>query len=179
MNPGSVVLNIYQGSDDNKHVFYPSDLTNYTGKLQMRHPVSNASVLELSSPSDGITITVPTSITSLAIGLGAKTITTQSGLSYSVGKRIRIYSAANAYNYMEGLVYSYTSTSLVLTVDKTSGSGTIDSWKLSSIIDLTFSSAKTVLLEKQDYGFDLKLTAGSTNGYIITGIIKCSLRYTV
>lgn len=71
-----------------------------------------------------------TSTTSLAIGSGSKTFTTQSGLAYSAGARVRATSAANTANYMEGLATSYSGTSLVVNVDTTGGSGTAADWNL-------------------------------------------------
>jgi len=179
MNPGSVVLSLYQGADDTKSLFYPSDVSGYTAKVQLRRYKGSPVVLELSSPSDGITITTPTSTTSLTIGTGAQTITTQSGLSYAIGSVVRIYSTVNAYNYMEGTVTSYAGTSLVLNVTTTSGSGTLASWNLSSIVDMTFANTKTVNLTEDTYYFDLKLSYSSTIVYILEGTINVTWRKTV
>lgn len=68
-----------------------------------------------------------TSTTSLAIGTGAKAFTTQAGLAYTNGARVRASSAANASNWMEG-VATYAGTALTITVDKTGGSGTRADW---------------------------------------------------
>jgi len=73
-----------------------------------------------------------TSTTSLAIGTGSKTFATQAGLAYVVGSRIRAASvAAPAVDYMEGVVTSYSGTSLAVAVDLISGSGTVADWTLS------------------------------------------------
>lgn len=69
-----------------------------------------------------------TSTSSVAIGVGTKTFTTQSGLAYFVGQRLIV--AANATAWMEGVVTSYSSTTLVLSVDATAGSGTFASWAI-------------------------------------------------
>jgi hypothetical protein len=71
-----------------------------------------------------------TSTTSLTIGTGSATFTTQSGLAYSAGARARASSSANTANYMEGLVTSYSGTTLVINVDTTGGSGTLASWNI-------------------------------------------------
>jgi len=71
-----------------------------------------------------------TSTTSLTIGTGSKTFTTQTSRGYTVGQRLRAASTASASNYMEGIVASYSSTTLVLTVDRVGGSGTIASWTI-------------------------------------------------
>ena len=66
----------------------------------------------------------------MLIGTGSKTFTTQSGLAYLAGDRVRVSSTANSANYMEGLVSSYSSTSLVVTVDTIGGSGTLATWNI-------------------------------------------------
>lgn len=70
-----------------------------------------------------------TSTTSLAIGTGSKAFTTQSGLAYTAGARVRASSAADTTNWMEGLA-TYSGTTLTVTVTKTNGSGTHADWNL-------------------------------------------------
>ncbi|WP_244623701.1 hypothetical protein [Bradyrhizobium cosmicum] len=70
-----------------------------------------------------------TSTTSLAIGTGSKVFTTQAGLAYANGARVRASSAANTANWMEGRV-TYSGTTLTMTADKTGGSGTLADWNL-------------------------------------------------
>ncbi len=71
-----------------------------------------------------------TSTTSLATaGSGSKSFTTQSGLAYTVGARIRATAAASG-EYMEGVVTSYSSTTLVATMDLNSGTGTHTDWNI-------------------------------------------------
>lgn len=73
-----------------------------------------------------------TSPTSLSISSsGTKTLTTQAGLAYVVGSRVRLASSADPSNYMEGVVSSYSSTTLAFTADNSAGSGTLSSWSLS------------------------------------------------
>lgn len=71
-----------------------------------------------------------TSTTSLAVGTGSQSFTTQSGLAYTAGARARASSAANTANYMEGLVTSYAGTSLAINVDTVGGSGTHADWNI-------------------------------------------------
>ena len=71
-----------------------------------------------------------TSVTSLTIGTGAKTFTTQAGLGFVAGLRVRANRAADYPTFMEGAISSYSGTSLVLSVDVTSGSGTFTDWDL-------------------------------------------------
>ncbi|WP_029085014.1 pyocin knob domain-containing protein [Bradyrhizobium sp. th.b2] len=73
-----------------------------------------------------------TSTTSLTIGAGAQAFTTQAGLAYQNGARVRASSTANPSNWMEGLA-TYAGTTLTITVDKTSGAGTIASWNFNIV----------------------------------------------
>lgn len=74
-----------------------------------------------------------TSTTSLAIGTGSKSLTTQTGLAYVVGSYVRLVSAADVANYMEGTVSAYTSGTGAMTVSVgvTGGSGTHTDWNVS------------------------------------------------
>jgi hypothetical protein len=71
-----------------------------------------------------------TSSDSVAIGTGAKSFTVASGLSFAKGNRVRITDAADSANYMEGIVSSYSGTTLSVTVDYIGGSGTKSSWNI-------------------------------------------------
>jgi hypothetical protein len=72
-----------------------------------------------------------TSTTSVAIGTGSKSFTTQTGLGYVVGMTLRI--ANNSTNFMTGEVTSYNSGSgaLVMNITSVTGSGTLASWFIS------------------------------------------------
>jgi hypothetical protein len=73
-----------------------------------------------------------TSTTSLTIGEGEKAFTTQPGLAYQVGTRVRAASAsAPTTKLMDGVVTAYSGTSLTVDVDLTEGSGTVSDWKFS------------------------------------------------
>lgn len=71
-----------------------------------------------------------TSVTSLTIGTGSKSFTTQEGLAYTAGARVRTSSEADTSNWMEGLCTSYSGTSLVVNVTLTDGSGTHSDWNI-------------------------------------------------
>lgn len=73
-----------------------------------------------------------TSTTSLTIGTGSKAFTTQAGLAYQNGARVRASSAANTSNWMEGLA-AYSGTTLTITADKTGGSGTHADWNFNVV----------------------------------------------
>uniref|UniRef100_Q02CC9 Uncharacterized protein n=1 Tax=Solibacter usitatus (strain Ellin6076) TaxID=234267 RepID=Q02CC9_SOLUE len=71
-----------------------------------------------------------TSSTSVAIGTGSKSFTTQAGLAYSAGARVRASSTASPTNYMEGMVTAYSGTTLTINSINTGGSGSYSSWNL-------------------------------------------------
>ena len=74
---------------------------------------------------------VKASTTSLAIGTGSKAFTVASGLGYVAGQRVRAVSATGGgANYMEGVIASYSSTTLTVTVDAIGGSGTLADWTI-------------------------------------------------
>lgn len=74
---------------------------------------------------------VATSATSLALGTGTRVFTTQGGLAYTVGTRIRAASTAAPSNYMEGIVASYSGTTLTVTMGRFLGAGTFADWAIS------------------------------------------------
>lgn len=61
---------------------------------------------------------------------GSMTFTTQAGMAWQAGNRIRISSAAAASTkWMEGVISSYSSTTLIITIDKKgSGTGSASDW---------------------------------------------------
>lgn len=71
-----------------------------------------------------------TSATGNTITTGSKTFTTQSGLAYLPGIRVRVASTASPLNFMEGQVTSYSGTTLIMNVDLTNGGGTPTSWNI-------------------------------------------------
>lgn len=74
---------------------------------------------------------VGTSTTSRTIGTGSMTFTTQAGLAYAIGTRLRFTSAANpTTHYMEGVVTAYSTTTLTATMDKFAGSGARADWNI-------------------------------------------------
>jgi hypothetical protein len=72
-----------------------------------------------------------TSTTSLTIGNGAKTLTIQAGKSFAANQYVIIYeTSAPSANVMLATVTSYSSTTLVVNVVATSGSGTHADWSI-------------------------------------------------
>lgn len=72
-----------------------------------------------------------TSTSSVAIGLGNKSFTTQTGEQYTAGIYMTAVSAANNGNFVYGQVVSYSGSTLVINVQATGGSGTYADWNLS------------------------------------------------
>lgn len=68
-----------------------------------------------------------TSASSVAIGTGAKTFTVASGLTITAGDAVTATSGSNS---MFGTVTSYSSTTLVLSITSTIGSGTYTDWTI-------------------------------------------------
>ena len=72
-----------------------------------------------------------TSTTSFALAAsGSKAFTTQQGLAYSAGARIRATSASDVTKWMEGVVTAYSGTTLTVTMDDSNGSGTFADWNI-------------------------------------------------
>jgi hypothetical protein len=72
------------------------------------------------------------SATDFAIGVGSKAFTTQEGLAYTVGSRVRIASLADpTVDYMEGVVTAYAGTTLTILVDLAAGAGNHTDWVFS------------------------------------------------
>jgi hypothetical protein len=70
-----------------------------------------------------------TSTSSVAIGTGTKTFTTQSGLAYLPNDYVRI--SASATQYIEGNVTSYSGTTMVISEVLKAGTGTFANWNIS------------------------------------------------
>ena len=69
-----------------------------------------------------------TSTTSRTIGTGSLAFTTQAGLAYVPGQRVRVANSGS--NYVEGAVTSYTGTTLTILADAIAGSGTYAAWNI-------------------------------------------------
>jgi hypothetical protein len=85
----------------------------------------------VSAPHIGIGYAGVASTTSMTIGTGSKTFTTNvssTDTAFTVGNRVRlIYDATN---YMEGTITAFSGTSMTVNVDTTAGSGTYATWSV-------------------------------------------------
>lgn len=73
---------------------------------------------------------VGTSASNTTIGTGAQVFTTQAGLAYAVGVRVKISRDNDATAYMEGMVTGYSGTTLNVDVTGIGGSGTYNNWNI-------------------------------------------------
>jgi hypothetical protein len=73
---------------------------------------------------------VGASASSLTVGTGSKTFATQAGLPLTVGLRVRAYSEASETTWIEGAITSYSGTTLIVSIDTTSGTGTYSDWHI-------------------------------------------------
>ncbi|UPT93858.1 hypothetical protein J4G48_0031605 [Bradyrhizobium barranii subsp. apii] len=125
-----------------------------------------------------------TSTTSLLIGTGSKVFTTQAGLAYTNGARVRASATAGATGWVEG-VATYSGTTLTITSDKTSGSGTGTAWNLNlagepgvgdlssanNLSDLTNKLTSTNNLQAVSFGGGQSLNAAQkTQAQINAGV---------
>ncbi len=108
--------------------------------------------------------------TSVAVGTGSKTFTTQSGLNISVGQILTIESMPLANGtidgrgtYMRGTVTSYSGASLVMSITATGGSGTHDFWKIET-------QPVTTINHGADSSVPLSITESTAGSIEISGI---------
>lgn len=74
---------------------------------------------------------IGTTSNSVTIGIGSVSFTTQAGLNYTIGTRLRAASGANpTVNWMEGIVTFYSGTVLTVAVDTIGGSGSHTDWNI-------------------------------------------------
>jgi hypothetical protein len=91
---------------------------------------ASGTIAEWVAPNAGSGYKATSATDNVAIGTGSKTLVTQAGLAYTAGARVRATDSGNVANYMEGVVTSYTTTSLVFTVDLVGGTGTPAGWNI-------------------------------------------------
>jgi hypothetical protein len=107
----------------------------------------NGKGIELQGAGSGRIIARSTS--SIAVASGSRRFTTQSGLNISAGQTLRVSELGSRSNFMEGLVTSYSGTTLTIDVTTAGGSGTRKRWIISTppattIVDNSSSTLLTV-----------------------------------
>ncbi len=93
---------------------------------------------------------IATSVSSNTIGLGSKTFVTQSGLAYLANTRVRV--SNNSTNYVEGILTSYSDSTLIVNVDRVIGSGTFDVWNIGIAGDVGATGGYPVHFIGESYG---------------------------
>src|SRR5499427_2671259 len=104
-----------------------------------------------------------TSATSLVIGTGSKTFTTQAGKAFQLGHYVLVNETSNSANQMLGQITAYSGTSLTINVIATGGSGTHADWTIA----LTNSAAAAGLLPPVGSG-NVTGPGSSTAGHLAT-----------
>lgn len=92
----------------------------------------NAWIVSIAGEKGIAPVFAGTSTSSVAVGTGAKTFTTQTGLAFTAAQRLRIANDDSS-RVMVGTVTSYTSSTgaLVMNIDEITGSGTEADWNIS------------------------------------------------
>lgn len=129
--------------------------------------VATAAQINIAALSSG-QYSTGTSTTSLLIGTGTKTFTTQTARAFGAGQRIKLTSQANIANYMLGTCSAYDTTTgaMSVAVDSIGGSGTFADWSVTVFLDsriLIGRSARTsnAVLTAADNGTWVDITSGS------------------
>jgi hypothetical protein len=97
-----------------------------------------------------------TSSTSTTIGTGSQTFTTNlsnTSIAFTVGTRVRLAYSVTPANFMEGVITSFSGTTLVVNVDNTGGSGTYASWTVSVAGSFSATSGTSILYGNGSGGF--------------------------
>ena len=119
--------------------------------------------------ANGGIYSVGTSVTSLTVGAGSKTFTTQTGRGFAIGQSIKITSDYDVSTFMTGVCTAYDTTTgaMSVLVDDVSGSGTSALWSISVFIDSgpadLIRSARTsnTILGTADKGTLIDITSGT------------------
>ena len=127
--PGAVLTDQFEVGSDRTHAEVYRRYEVLPGLVTIRPEIDAETLTPLTistqrvrKPAGG------TSTSSVLIAAAAgKTFTTQASLPFVVGSRVRAI-GADALNFMEGSVTSYSGTTLVLLVDTVGGSGTLAAW---------------------------------------------------
>lgn len=138
-----------------------------------------ATIAELSNLGSAYNLaTSTTSSTSNTIGTGSKTFTVPAGLGFIAGMPLNIANTATPTNSFFGYVTSYSSTTLIVNVTSTLGSGTFSAWSISlaaSAGGATLGSNIFTALQRWTTGSNIAsaatvdLTAATGNTVNITG----------
>jgi hypothetical protein len=122
--------------------------------------------IDAANAANGALATKGTSTTSLAVGAGSKSITTQSGKQFTVGNFVTISRTSAPTTLMHGVVTAYAGTALTVDVATIAGSGTYTDWTIA------LSGAKGA---DGPSGNGVMPYASKTGAYTVTAADKGSL----
>lgn len=124
-------------------------------------PESPAIIVSIQAQSQiGIGYYGQSSTTSTLIGTGSKTFTVSipaTSSAFTVGTRVRFAYTTTPANFMEGVITAFSTTSMVVNVDTTGGSGTYATWAI-SVAGVQGNAGLTV---------GTTGVSGGTSGYIL------------
>jgi hypothetical protein len=126
-----------------------------------------------------------TSTTSLAVGTGAKTLTTQTGKAWVLGQWVIVANSAAAANWMLGYITAYNSGTGAMTVEVTStgGSGTFTTWNIALSAPSSDAVPLAQLLAGLQQALDLagvaarEVSAGDIAGTALSEILIRHMQY--
>jgi YVTN family beta-propeller protein len=127
--------------DASKHMDHQKPLKSHA---KPKSPVSRQSTTALLGLL-GLGYSGLTSSSTVTIGTGSKTFVTNlasTGTAFAVGDRVRVIYTTTPTNYMEGLITSFTRTTLTVNVDHVGGSGIYKSWSISLTGDVGLKGDK-------------------------------------
>ncbi|MGB5905752.1 MAG: tail fiber domain-containing protein [Xanthobacteraceae bacterium] len=135
-------------------------ITNFKSKVLVAHEKSPV------APGYGATST-----TSLTIGTGNKSLTTQAGTALKVGQAVRLISRADSTNYMEGPIVSYTDSAMVVSIGAVDGSGTFADWDIVPVWlpDYVATKTGTETLSNKTLSGDISFVTGTGRVGITNG----------
>lgn len=143
----------------------------FLGALPTMQSEINAFITALPTAVNGIDYN-GTSTTSLTVGTGTKSLTTQTGKNFQIGQSVRVASTASPANYMDGQITAYDSSTGAMTVEVASigGSGTLAAWTISLAITagsyVTLAGSETLTNKTLTTPVLSSTAAGTTAGQI-------------
>jgi len=120
---------------------------------------------------------IGTSVTSVAIGTGAKSFTASTGKLWAVGDTVEIENTADILKFMLGTVTTYNSGTgaLEVTVTDTQGSGTLNAWTIHYVYSNTsYDLVATESISWSDYFFsEIRYQTSATKTFSLSYNSSC------